>query len=334
MKPHAQTGVTLIELMTAMLIGLILIGGTASVYIANKEIYRTSETAARMQENGRIALHVIVNDLRMAGFMGNSSNPSLVDNRQGVVGQLPALSGSSGTEDCTVGWYIDMTSLLVVGNNQPPVVNGTDFSTTCLDEKRYQSTTDVVALKRAAVGTIDDLNLGNPAHANRTLIRSDLMRGAFFIGGTPMPAGLDATTAGNRRWLAHVYFIAPDKDSNIPELRRITLGSGPNLNNRELVPGVQDLQIHYGIDTDDNGTPDSFVEPGTEGAARVVAARVWLLVRSETPEPGHDDSRNVYEYASKRYIPGDATTDNGTEVEDNPEQYRRLLVSATVTLRN
>lgn len=325
---RAQAGMTLVELMVAMLIGLILIGATASVYIANKDTYRTSEVIARMQENGRVALHMIVDDLRMAGFMGNNTNPVLVANRFGSTTPLDNAGG-----DCIPGWYINTASLLVVGNDQPPVLNGTSFDATCLSGKGYQATTDVIALKHAAAGEIDDDDVDDAAHATWTLISSDLLRSAFFIGGTPAPSDLDSTATTNRRWLAHVYFIAPD-DDDVPLLRRLVLGSGPNFYNREVVRGVQDLQIQYGIDRDGDGTPDSFVEPGTEGAAKIVAARVWLLMRSETPDAGHDDSIHTYEYGIKRYIPGNAGSDNGSETAENPTRYRRLLLSTTVTLRN
>lgn len=335
MNRKSQTGTTLVELMIAMVIGLVLIGATGSVYIANKNTYRTGEIIARMQENGRIALHLVVDDLRMAGFMGNNTNPSLVMNRSGSPTALAPLSGSSGTDDCANGWYVDTSSMLIVGNNQTPAMNGNSFSTTCLSGKGYQATTDVIALKRAATGTIANTDTADPDHQNRVLIRSDLMRGAFFLGGTTLPAGLNAAMSTNRRWLAHVYFIAPDgDDEKLPELRHLTLGSGPDFYNRELVPGVQDIQIQYGIDTDADGAPNSFVEPGTEGAASIVAARVWLLMRSETPESGYDDSVNTYDYATKSYTPGDDSTDNETEITANPERYRRLLLSTTVMLHN
>ncbi len=331
MSRNPQTGMTLVELMIAMVIGLVLIGATSAVYISNKDTYRTSETVTRMQENGRIALHLIIDDLRMAGFMGNNTNPVLVENRSGSATPLDALDGASGTDDCATGWYIDTSSMLLVGNDQAPVLNSTSLSTTCLSGKDLQAGTDVIALKRAAAGVIDDDAVDDPAHDTWTLIRSDLMHGAFFLGGQPLPTGM-TVAATNRRWLAHVYFIAPDDDDqDLPELRRLTLGSGPNFYNRELIPGIQDLQIHYGIDTSGDGAPDSFVEPGTEGAATVVAARVWLLMRSETREPGHDDSVNTYTYASKSYTPGDGSD---IEIAGAPKQYRRLLLSATVTLRN
>lgn len=331
MSRARQFGLTLVELVIAMVIGLVLIGATASVYIANKETYRTGEIVARMQENGRIALHVIADDLKMAGFLGNNSNPSLIARRRGATDQFGALPV---TDDCADRWYVDLDSLLVVGNNQPPVVDSTSFADRCLAGQGYQPTTDVIALKRADIDEIRDDDVGSPEHDARLLLRTDLVRGEFFLGGEPLPAGMNDGLGTNRRWLAHVYFIAPDAGTGIPELTRLDLGRGPEFNAREIVPGVQDLQVQLGIDTDGDGMPDKFIEPGGAPAANVIAARVWLLMRSETPEPGHNDSLNTYEYAGKRYIPGDPGTDNGTEVAANPEQYRRLLLNATVMLRN
>lgn len=327
-----QHGVTLVELMIAMVIGLILMGAVASVYFASRDTYRTSEIVARMQENGRTALHLIASDLAMAGFMGNNTNPELIENAEGTPAPLPPLSGAApATQDCADRWYIDTSALLLAGNNAAPVHEGTSFSSTCLLNKGLQPGTDVIAVKRAASGAIPDSETGSSAHSAWTLLRTDLVRGAFFIGGGTIPPGMNAVTT-NRRWLSHVYFIAPDATSGIPELRRLTLGSGPNLYNRELVPGVQDLQIQYGVDNDGNGSPDQFVEPGMEGNANVVAARVWLLMRSDVAEPDHDDSANTYEYANKAYTPGDGG--DGTETANEPTQHRRLLMSTTVALRN
>lgn len=101
-----------------------------------------------------------------------------------------------------------------------------------------------------------------------------------------------------------------------------------------MVRGVQDLQVQYGIDTNGDGNANQFVEPGTQGLARVLAARIWLLMRSEEREASHDDSVNTYVYANKRYVPGDVTTNNETETATNPEQFRRLLLSKTITFRN
>jgi type IV pilus assembly protein PilW len=65
-----QGGFSLIEVMLAVVLGLILTGGAISLFIANKESYRMAEALARVQETGRYALEAVSDDLRMAGHAG------------------------------------------------------------------------------------------------------------------------------------------------------------------------------------------------------------------------------------------------------------------------
>lgn len=320
---RTTSGVTLIELMIAMLIGLFLIGAIISVYLSSKDTQRTTDTIARMQENGRLALRMVADDLLMAGFTGRNSNPSMIDRRKGSAGQLAATSGSgTAVSDCADRWYIDTATILTVGNDSNPY----SAAGTCLEDVDYRPGTDVIAVKRAS--TKDITNPGSADHANWLLLRTDLMRGEFFLGGGTEPTGY--TSYVDRRWLAHVYFIADDGD--VPILRSLMLGSGPNLYNRELARGIQDLQIQYGVDTDGDDSPDQFVEPDTiSGTANIVAARIWVLVRSEDIEAGHDDSTHTYQYAARSYTPGDGST---IDTATNPKLYRRMLMSTTVDLRN
>ena len=46
-------GVSLIELMVALTIGLLLTAGALTVYMQSRNTYRTTDTAARMQEHNR-----------------------------------------------------------------------------------------------------------------------------------------------------------------------------------------------------------------------------------------------------------------------------------------
>ena len=65
-----ERGVTLVELMIALLIGTILVLGLIQVFIASRAAYQLSEGVARAQENGRFALDYLQRDLRMAGHFG------------------------------------------------------------------------------------------------------------------------------------------------------------------------------------------------------------------------------------------------------------------------
>lgn len=68
-RRHA-TGVTLIELLVALLIGAILVLGLVQVFAASRAAYQMSEGMARVQENARFAMDFLQRDIRMAGHYG------------------------------------------------------------------------------------------------------------------------------------------------------------------------------------------------------------------------------------------------------------------------
>lgn len=71
-----QAGFTLVELMIAMVLGLIVIGGVISVFLAGQRSYATNSALADVQENSRIAFEMLMQDIRGAGLTGcNNSAP-------------------------------------------------------------------------------------------------------------------------------------------------------------------------------------------------------------------------------------------------------------------
>ena len=65
-----QQGLTLLELLIAMLIGTLLILGATSMFIANKRVYKEVDYQGRLAENARFAMEMMIRDLRMTGFIG------------------------------------------------------------------------------------------------------------------------------------------------------------------------------------------------------------------------------------------------------------------------
>lgn len=61
-----QRGFTLVELMVAMMLGLIVIAGVGSIYLANRQIYQTSQNLSEYQENLRYFFELITKDIRQA----------------------------------------------------------------------------------------------------------------------------------------------------------------------------------------------------------------------------------------------------------------------------
>jgi type IV pilus assembly protein PilW len=64
---NAVRGLTLVELMIAMMLGLLVVGSASAIFISNRQTYRATEGLGRVQENGRMAFELLSRDLREAG---------------------------------------------------------------------------------------------------------------------------------------------------------------------------------------------------------------------------------------------------------------------------
>jgi type IV pilus assembly protein PilW len=89
-------GFSLIELMVAMLLGLVVIAGVASVFLANIRSYHTNTALADVQDGSRVSFELLARDIRNAGLTGCNN-----DGRIANVLQNGPASGS------TVAWWSD-----------------------------------------------------------------------------------------------------------------------------------------------------------------------------------------------------------------------------------
>lgn len=65
-SPGRMRGVTLVEMMVALVLGLIVAGAAMSVFLANKQTYVAAESIGRLQANARVAFELMARDLREA----------------------------------------------------------------------------------------------------------------------------------------------------------------------------------------------------------------------------------------------------------------------------
>ena len=70
-----QCGVTLVELLIAMLLGLFLVGGVMLIFSETKQAYRYQAGLAQVQEQGRFAINFLTKSVRVAGFPGDNMPP-------------------------------------------------------------------------------------------------------------------------------------------------------------------------------------------------------------------------------------------------------------------
>ena len=325
-----QKGLSLVELMVALSIGTFLLAGAISVFGKTRDLYRTNEGSARLQETARYAMGTIEADLRMANYWGLMSRADLVENGPQLdLANLPAvdptytlpaeLSGYAGTiNQCGAMWAVKL----------PAYIEATDsYTLGCAEHGTAVAGSDTLTVRRVSTQPIAVGALG--ASAGQIKVQTSRVQGTLFASGTA-PAGYLPPLSETRALVAHGYYVdqTSDERAGTPSLRRKQLdvaGGAPTIMDTQIVPGVEDLQVELGADFNDDQNADYFVPPNTAIPAgdQIVAVRVWLMVRAEQQETGFIDGR-TYSYGSRVgpnvYTPGDA--------------FRRVLVSKTIALRN
>ena len=79
-SPMCQAGLSLIELMVALLIGAFLVLGGVTVFLANQDSARLENSLARLQENGRFSLDLMREDIYRTQYLGCNTGDVFVIN--------------------------------------------------------------------------------------------------------------------------------------------------------------------------------------------------------------------------------------------------------------
>lgn len=94
-------GFTLIELMIAMILGLVVIAGVTSVFLAGQQSFRTNNALANVEDGSRIAFELMARDIREAGQTGCDSSSNRVAN---VLSNSPNNGGGAASPS---NWWAD-----------------------------------------------------------------------------------------------------------------------------------------------------------------------------------------------------------------------------------
>ena len=307
----------MVELMVALAIGSFLMIGALQIYSQSRQAFVINESIARVQETAQFAMDTIEADLRMASNWGRNSRPLAVEGRSILADPNPkALPVPNG---CGADWALDLAQVVDGSNNV--------FALACAALGGAQPNSDIFTVRRATVAAV-------PLEAGRLQIQSTRIQGELFSDGL-VPAKFNPAQSATHNLLVNSYYVAANSTliPGVPTLRRKMLamiGGVQTIVDQEVAPGVENLQIQLGIDVNEDNTVDRYVNPGDPvydpaaagyvPGARVLTARVWILVRSISPEVGIVDLRD--------YEPGDV--DLGV-INDG---FRRLQVSKTILLRN
>jgi len=299
-----MAGVSLVELMVGITLGLIILAGLASVFANNSRARNEIERAARQIENGRYSMELIGDDIRMAGFYGELSVNSVA-----IPGALP--------DPCSTDPTVWATALRVAVQGYD---NGVS-APSCMPSD-YVTGTDILVVRHAAGCEAGATNC-DAAVAGTPYFQAAKCGTQVAAVNTSYEVGLQgtaafgrqlkdcATAAGKRRYVVDIYFLSSNNGLGqaIPSLKRLELDPAnasavAGFNEVTLVEGIERLNYEYGVDTDADGQPNGWTADPTNynpagcvgctdvnNWSNVVAIRVNLVARNTDETPTYTDNK-------------------------------------------
>ncbi len=306
-QPRRQQGVSLVELMISMLLGLIMIAVVFQVYLSSRQTQQLQSAVSARQETLRFATLQMKQEINQAGYRGcNSKNSGYYDTLQPNTDYLYQFQNAvQGAEAVGGAW------LPVLDPGLGAVLPGTDVLTVryARDSNIYvresmPTTSSVIKINLDA--DLTKISNGEGEVAIMTNCRASSifqMTGYEDSSGTlGHNTGFDPPVGNRTKDLGEAYTVGAQIMVIMTVsyfLRDSPDGTGPSLFRKvngeaavELVKGVENMQVLYGLDPDGDGDVDSFVKASAVlDWSQVAAVRVGLLAASIEGRVGEADPR-------------------------------------------
>jgi type IV pilus assembly protein PilW len=312
-----QAGVTMVELMVAMLLSVMLGGAVISVFVNSTQNFNQDENILGMQDDARHALRQISFDVSMAGHYADLVVPSVVTPDPSLVigtdcGPAGQLNWMYRTVDAGTGDSLSITALDNATGAQVVAAHS------CFLAGELLPGTDVVAIKRVVGGAAVPTNGGIYLRTNGTV-------GLLYREPAVAPAIVVAPPNADWEFRPSIYYIRQFADvpgDGIPTLCRKTLaGAGPSMTTECLATGIENLQLEYGIDTTSDGQPNVFLSnPSLAQIQDVVSARIFVLARTTEIDVRYTNAKTFSISNSPDYAPNDS--------------FHRRVFSTSVSIQN
>jgi len=329
-----QTGMSLVELMVAIAIGLFLLAGITALISQQSSARAELDKSSRQIESGRYAFTLLQDDIEHAGYYGRFG---------GTMTASSVLPNPCSVATASVG---DALALPLQGYDAPTSVPAP--LSNCLPDANHVPGTDILVTRRLETG--DVLALPATGVAGQIYVQTTPADKKIGIGPDPTPATpstytlvqKDATTpAPLWRYVQSIYFVSPcnryaagatvctsaaDGGKPVPTLKRLELtasGGVPAFVITPLVDGIQNMQLDYGVDAIGAGTPavPFLSTPALADWPNVMAVQISLLARNTDASAGYSDT--------KTYSMG-----NAGSVGPFSDAYKRHVYTGTVRVIN
>lgn len=288
---RSQSGFSLVELMVASTIGLLISAALTGIFVANSRSRTEIDQSHRQIENGRYALELLTEELRLAGFYANMP----------MNGTNQVVASPCAVTLDTLGWRIAPAPMRV-----PTPVQLFAGTVACLTDR--DDSWPALAIRRVSTEAIAPAAVSaSERYLQVSGCDADPVATRAILGNatddfTLRNLACDAPMAV-RRIMQRTYFVSACSNcgsDTIPSLKRVELVGGA-LVLRTLVEGIEALAVDLGFDTNADGSPDIW-RTGLDGVAgsqanqwfNVMAVRIHVLTRSLEPTRGYADTR-VYD---------------------------------------
>lgn len=280
-----QSGMTMVELLIAMLLGLFLVGGVLQVFNSSKQSHRVHEATARMQETGRMGIEIISRDVRMADFWGCASGISNVTNNLDNTGAGYIDFNAGGLAGTEGGAGVPDTLILRGGFGsglgvEPPYGPQASANLKVAAGNGLEQA-DIIFVSDCSSADIFQISNANPDQGGQLVHNT---------GSTTEPGNYNATNPGCPGSNAHCLSKVYGADAQVYRTQQITYTVGvgsegePALfrNGQEFLDGVEDLQILYGEDLNGSGVADYYVPADqVTDMEQVISIRFAIVARSQ-----------------------------------------------------
>lgn len=328
-----QRGLSLIELMISITIGLVLLVAFTSLIVQQNSTRDEMEKSSQQIENGRYAMQILHDDIEHAGFYGTYAPGS------GVVSTLPADPCVTAFGSANSGWDTAPISVPVPIYGYPGAASDPMAATTTCGLTNYQPNTAILVIRRTTTTPV----AASAVVAGSTYIQAagcntDPSAFVYGTGGFTLKQKDCSTLATVEPYIVDIYYISSCDvcgADTIPTLKMVQRGPSPvPAAPIPLVEGIENLQFDYGIDSTGDGAPDNFVvAPDITDLSswqNVMAVRVNLLARNTEPTSGYTDTK-TYTLGLFGAVGPFAS---GVGSFPQPSNYKRHLYSELVRVIN
>ena len=332
---HKQVGLSLIELMISITLGLVLMAGVVQMFVSSKSVFTTQQSMSRIQETGRLAIEFLSRDIRMAGFYG-CFRPSLdpleqarkLQNDTLVINSLygnfgEAIRGYASRTALTAAQRAYLTGGTIQANTNVLVLRSASPTPRIINAPNTDTTLRVFSTQAKANGCVDGMC------ENDAAVASDCFRARVFQVKTLTSAGSNLTIEHPDNWNLATDVTASYSSGEVLPMNTTSyfIATGASgapslwqkLNQRtavEVLEGVE--RITYKFATESNATYRN-VGSITDWS-EVNSVRIFVVARSI--------ENNVVSEPQPYVVDGVTTT------PVLPDRYMRQVFTATVGLRS